>query len=229
MSTLPLVCLYGGSFDPVHNAHLHILRYVNETLKPRTLCVIPCHQPPHKAGLYASNDDRLAMLRLALDELPKAIIDERELQRDTLSYTYDTVCEYRREHGGKVSLCFIIGGDSWLDFTSWHRWQEILAYVNLLVLKRPNSVQKEGLEASHRELNAYFNEHKIAAADLQYFPCGKVAMLENAELDIASKKIRELLRTGSSEFNSYLPRSVVQYINSRGLYRSNSTSMLTQY
>ncbi len=217
MITLPVIVLYGGSFDPVHNGHLVAIHNVMRRLHPESVHVIPSRIPPHKHPPSVANRDRLAMLRLALAPLPGVEIDEREMRRDKISYTYDTVREIRRERSDAVSLCFLIGWDAWLNFTGWHRWRDILDVVNLVVAGRPGVVQEAGLKESHQCLLSYLQQHRVSADQIAFHHCGRIVFLEAEEIELASQSIREMAANKQS-IRRLVPAAVSEYIEQKQLY-----------
>lgn len=217
---LPILALYGGSFDPVHNAHLGVVRSVIDILKPQEFRVLPCHLPPHKEALQASQIDRVNMLQVAMEDLPNVVIDPRELQRETLSYTYDTVVEIRREKGLESCLCFVIGWDSWITFTTWYRWQDILKYTNLVVVRRPGI--SIGVKPDHAKLLAYCSGNEVNADVVAQYASGKIVMLETDELDLASSGIR-LRVAENKQIDDAVPKQVARYIKNKHLYAVKST------
>lgn len=212
------MALYGGSFDPVHNAHVAVAREVLAKLKPRTLHLIPCLIPPHKQGLHASKEQRLAMLNMAFADMQQVFIDPRELGREQISYSVTTLQEYRDSCGETTSICFVMGVDSWNRFDSWHRWQDILALANLVVVSRP------GANADHavmsKVLRHYFVANEIRAAELCKHSAGKIVMLTGLADSTSSSAIRERCREGQS-VAGMVPAAVADYIEKEGLYTSS--------
>lgn len=214
---LPIVALYGGSFDPVHNAHLFVIQSVLDILKPEQMRVLPCRLPPHKQTLQATEQDRLHMLRAALEDFPNVVIDQRELKREKLSYTYDSMLEIRKQEGNDCCLCFVIGWDSWISFSTWYRWQDILKLCNLLVVRRAGiDIDEQG---EHNKLLAYCAQNSVAAAAVRHHACGKIVMLDTEELDLASSAIRKRVVAGQS-IDDDVPSRVAAYIKNKQLYIS---------
>lgn len=216
------VLLYGGSFDPVHRAHIATVEAALQQLAPRQLRVIPCHIPPHKSPTHASAEQRLAMLNIAFADLDKVMIDTRELQRESVSYTYDTVVTLRQELGSDASLGFILGWDSWCNFNTWHRWRDILSQVNLVLVKRPGAYVNAARE-DDQVLARYFEQHQVAIAELAASPAGKIAIMDTTERDIASRDIRQRLSQGLS-INGLVSPEVTRYIAQHKLYTSLKNS-----
>ena len=128
LSDLPKsIGVYGGSFDPVHFGHLRCALEVRRQLGLDELRFIPSGDPPHKADPRASASDRIKMLDLAIARSPGLIIDSREIERKTTSYTIDTLEEIKNEYPD-ASLTLVIGTDQFSVFDTWHRWQAANSY-----------------------------------------------------------------------------------------------------
>ncbi len=128
--------IFGGSFDPVHVGHLWIGEAASEQLRLDRLLWIPtATQPLKPEGPVAGNEQRLEMLRLAVAGREGHVVDDRELRRNGVSYTLETVKELRREHP-EATLLLIIGSDSLQSIRRWHRPEELLGEVELAVVRR---------------------------------------------------------------------------------------------
>jgi len=140
---LKKIGVYGGTFDPVHHAHLIFARDALETLGLDEVIFIPAALSPlKKTAPVASGELRLAMLRAAIKGEPKFVADDCELRRPTPSYTIDTVEEIRRRNNGTAIYC-LIGEDNVDRLTEWHRFAELEKMVQFVVLDR------RGEPASH--------------------------------------------------------------------------------
>lgn len=113
-----LQALFGGTFDPVHYGHLKPVEILANLIGLSRVIIMPNNVPPHRAQPEASGEQRKRMVELAIADKPLFSTDERELKRDTASYTAQTLKEWREEQGPNVPLAFIIGQDSLLTFPS---------------------------------------------------------------------------------------------------------------
>jgi nicotinate-nucleotide adenylyltransferase len=130
------IAIYGGTFDPVHHAHLILARNALETLGLDEVIFVPAATSPlKKAAPIASGESRLAMLRAAIDGEPKFAVDDCELRRPPPSYTIDTVEEVRRRNSHTVIYC-LVGEDNVDRLTKWHRFAELEKMVHFIVLDR---------------------------------------------------------------------------------------------
>ncbi len=130
--------ILGGTFDPVHNAHLAIARTALEALLLQRILWMPTGSPQHRAPAQTPAAHRVAMLRLALEGEPRYAIDERELAPGHSGYTLDTL----HALGGKPVL--LLGADQYAKFETWHRWREILGLASLAVFTRPGWPASDG-------------------------------------------------------------------------------------
>lgn len=214
-----MVAVFGGSFDPVHKAHVAIVEQVQATLTPRQFIVVPCHIPPHKASLSASAEHRLAMLALAFNDVSGVQIDRRELTSKDVSYSVNTLDVLRREVGEHVSLVFIMGLDSWLNFSAWFKWREILRLSNLLVIHRPGQSNRP-LSGVDTVLWEYQQHNEVSVPQLCQYRAGKVAFLNTLAMPVAATRIRKAIADGSA-FDMWLPSEVYQHIIEHQLYEEH--------
>jgi nicotinate-nucleotide adenylyltransferase len=132
----PALGILGGTFDPVHNAHLAMARAALEALRLDQVLFVPTGLPKYRRGAAASGADRIAMLRLALAGEENFAIDERELDPGASGYTADTLRALRSELG-EVELHLLIGADQYVKLGSWHRPEEVARLARIAVFARP--------------------------------------------------------------------------------------------
>jgi nicotinate-nucleotide adenylyltransferase len=132
--------LYGGTFDPIHIAHLVIGIKACEYLSLDRFLFMPCATPPHKTGRYVTPaEHRLAMLRLAVEENEKFRVSDLEITRGGTSYTVDTLAILTERYSLiPEDLFLIIGADSLLEIDTWRRTEDILKSCRLVVAGRPD-------------------------------------------------------------------------------------------
>jgi len=186
------VGLLGGSFDPVHNAHLAIARTALSELGLAKVLWIPSGTPPHRQAPQASAADRAAMVAAAIADEPRFVLDQRELRKASPGYTVETLEDLRAEFGAQVELILLIGADQYARLGTWHRSKELFALARIAVFARP------GLA--------------LGAAD-------RVTVVPMAPMDISSTSIRERIAKGEP-VRGLMPDAVLDYIESRRLYSS---------
>ncbi len=209
--------IFGGTFDPVHFAHLRVALELKEQLGLASVHFIPCHIPPHRGQPHANSEQRRTMLELALADEPGLLCDTRELQRAGPSYTVDTLHSLREEYGPEQPLCLVIGADAFVGLPSWYHWQELVRLAHIVVAHRPGwQLDEAALDAPLRQL---LQQHSLgAAAGLRQAPAGGVLAQAVTQLAISATDIRQRVAAGRSA--SYLlPQSVWHYIQQQNLYR----------
>lgn len=189
MTTRPLG-IFGGTFDPIHLGHLSVAWEASELLDA-DVCLMPASVPPHRPPPVASAEQRVAMLRAALQGQSRLHLDTRELARSGASYTVDTLRELRAEHGPRP-LILLIGADAFANLATWHRWRELFALAHLGVLSRPGVSATLPAELE-REVTGRWVREPAALRDL---PAGKVISLAVTPLEVSATRIRELLTAG---------------------------------
>lgn len=208
------VGLFGGTFDPVHFGHLRAAVEAREKLGLADFRLLPAGRPPHRSDTVASAEQRLEMLRLALDGCPDLRVDEREVRRAGYSYMVDTLEEIRGE-AGEAPLLLMIGQDAANTLDRWHDWRRLFDLAHFVVMRRPDAHFN-----CSGELRRQIEERRVhEAALLLQNPAGRVLSLEITQLDISSTHIRSLLAAGRSA-RFLLPDRVIDYIGEQGLYRA---------
>lgn len=130
--------VFGGAFDPPHRAHVALARAALEQLELDQLLVFPTGQAWHKPQALSAPEHRLAMARLAFGELPRTIVDDRELRRAGPTYTVDTLRELKAEHPG-AQLFLVMGEDQAVSLTRWREWQAVATLAVLCMAARPGA------------------------------------------------------------------------------------------
>jgi nicotinate-nucleotide adenylyltransferase len=153
LEDLKKIAIYGGTFDPVHHAHLILAREAVETLGLEKVILVPAAiSPLKKAAPVASGDVRLAMLRAAIKSQPQFEVDECELLRPPPSYTIDTVEEIRRRECDAALYC-LIGEDNVEQLHQWHRFNELEKLVRFVVLDRTGKQPTHTYQLIHRRID----------------------------------------------------------------------------
>ncbi|MCR3755853.1 MAG: nicotinate-mononucleotide adenylyltransferase [Sodalis sp. Psp] len=208
MSECTLIAFYGGTFDPIHYGHLKSVIALTRLVNLKQIILMPNNVPPHRPQPIASSQQRVEMVRLAIVGMARNLftIDERELHRETPSWTVETFEALRREYGPSAPMGFIIGQDSLLTLPQWHRGQELLELCHLLVCARPGY--------SDRLTNRSIDDPKT----LHQKPAGLIYCASTPEFAISASDIRQRYKKGQL-CKGLLPSSVQSYIDKQGLYR----------
>ncbi|HWD34291.1 MAG: nicotinate-nucleotide adenylyltransferase [Pseudomonas sp.] len=204
----------GGTFDPVHIGHLRSALEVAEGLALDELRLMPNARPPHRNTPQVSAQDRLAMVRCAVEGVPTLSVDARELARDTPSYTIETLELMRAELAASDQLFLLLGWDAFCGLPSWHRWEELLQHCHILVLQRPDA-DVEPPDALRNLLAA----RSVSDPQALVGPAGHIAFVWQTPLAVSATQIRQLLASGKS-VRFLVPDAVLAYIDAHNLYRA---------
>ncbi|MDN4525465.1 nicotinate-nucleotide adenylyltransferase [Fictibacillus fluitans] len=190
--------IFGGSFHPPHNGHLLIAQEALTAFSLDEVIWMPANHPPHKQlVLGVSNEDRIELVKAAIQDNAKFSLSLIEFEREGPSYTIDTIRELQRENPDHEYF-FIIGGDMLDSLDTWHEIDELSRMVTFIAINR-----------SGHPLNAEKNPYQAA-------------MLEVPLFEVSSSLIRERLSDGGN--TTYLiPERVRKQIEVKGLYESRKS------
>jgi nicotinate-nucleotide adenylyltransferase len=182
--------IFGGTFDPIHNAHLAVARAALERFGLDHILFIPAAMPPHKTGsTRTAFEHRARMVEIACAGEPQFRVSRIE-EGTARSYSFYTVEALQRENPG-WEIYFLIGADAFAEIETWHRWQELVAMVKFIVVGRPG--------ASYT------------------IPTGAHLLpLEGLSLPISSSQVRQQLAAGIDTTD--VPATVLAYVREHRLY-----------
>ena len=187
------LAIYGGTFDPIHNGHLLLARDALEQLKFDAVMFVPCGQSPFKSlHPYATANQRVAMLNLALKGEPRFWLTRCEVDRPSPSYSYDTAVEIR-EAFPRAELFWLIGGDQLASLHKWYRPDDLRKLVTFVLLKRGKT--------SARRL-----------------PASVLGLPQPRQVDISATEIRHRVKS-RLPIDHLVPSPIAAYIKRHGLYR----------
>lgn len=194
--------IMGGTFNPIHNAHLMMAQAAYEQYHLDEIWFMPSKNPPHKKKKdIVSEEHRTRMIQFAIDTIPHFIFSDLELRREGITYTCDTVKMLHKEYP-KAGLYFIIGGDSLVEFGKWYHPEKILKYCTILAAPR-GTVTDKHIKDLCKEQGERFH--------------GNVLPVAMNHIQISSEDIRDRICAGKSVL-SYCPEPVDLYIKLHGLY-----------
>jgi nicotinate-nucleotide adenylyltransferase len=185
------IAIFGGTFDPVHSAHLTVAREAARAFALDRVLFIPASHPPHKSAVTAAPyEDRYNMVAVACRGEP-ALEPSRLEAGQVWSYSIDTLERVKATLGPEDELYFLIGADAFAEIQTWRRWRDVVRQVEFIVVTRPG----------HR---------------YEVPPGARVHRLDTLVLPVSSSEIRARLAAGESP--AELPPGVLDYIRERGLY-----------
>jgi nicotinate-nucleotide adenylyltransferase len=186
----PPLAILGGTFDPVHNAHLAIARHALDELGCARVLWIPTGAPGYRAAPVAGAADRVGMLRLAIAGEGRHAIDERELAPRHSGYTVDTLIALRAETDAKTPILLLLGADQYSRIETWYRWRDLVQLCRIAVFERPG--------------------YPVPAGDVQN--AGAPAQ------NVSASEIRSRIARGE-DVAALVPAPVLAYIRQHNLYR----------
>ncbi|MCC6212455.1 MAG: nicotinate (nicotinamide) nucleotide adenylyltransferase [Burkholderiales bacterium] len=154
------VGILGGTFDPVHNAHLAIARAALARLGLERILWLPTGAPGYRQPPLAPAADRVAMLKLALADEPRFAIDERELRAGASGFTFDSISSLKREYP-QSQFVLLMGSDQYEKRATWHRWDELEKLCAIAVASRPGS------QAGHSAESLPIEPSPVSASDIR--------------------------------------------------------------
>lgn len=205
--------ILGGTFDPIHNAHLRLAHETLQQLQLDEIRFIPVNIPPHREMPIATSADRKHMIELAIEGEVKFKIDCRELNCEETSYSINTLKSLRQEFI-EDSLSLIVGQDAFNKINSWKDWKELLNYAHIIVANRPN----ETTNNISNEIKDWIKKHKTEKRkEINNKTSGKLFFINIPELDISSSMIRKNVKQQIS-IEDLIPLTNQHYIKEKNLY-----------
>jgi nicotinate-nucleotide adenylyltransferase len=186
---------------------------------------MPAGQPWQKSTDITPAKHRLAMSEYAIETLHDLFVDHHiytkieistlEMAREGPSYAIDTAKEVRALYGQEASITWLMGQDSWANLKTWHQWPELPNYVHLAVASRPEAESTMAMDG------VFADKHTQDPQLLQLSPYGQVLFDQKLQINLASSQLRDAFDRGSwDEIADAIPPLVLEYIESKGLYRN---------
>lgn len=201
--------IMGGTFDPIHNGHLMLGKEALAQFRLDEIWYMPNGNPPHKSQRSIQSDakHRAAMTRLAIQKEARFRLETYEVERETISYTYETLRHFHETYAEHV-FYFIIGADSLYAIEDWVHPEEIFRSCTILAAFRDHVDTPEKIEKQIRYLKEKYG------ADIR--------LLNTPLMDVSSKELRSRMREGRS-VSAYVPDAVERYIREEKLYGTENT------
>jgi nicotinate-nucleotide adenylyltransferase len=208
--------ILGGTFDPVHHGHLRLAEEAAEACGLDRVLLIPAALPNLRAAPATPAAHRLEMAKLAARGNARLAVDGRELRREGMSYTVDTLLELRAELGDALPICLILGADAFLRLPRWSRWLRLFEFCHVVVATRPG-YDLAGSAVQTPALGEQWHARGTTPSALASRPAGAIARVDIPLLEISATDLRGRLSRGAS-VRYLLPDAVVDYIAAHHLY-----------
>lgn len=195
--------ILGGTFNPPHNGHISAARNAQQALQLDKVLFIPTNLPPHKELPQgsATTQQRIDMVRLAVQELPFADVSTTEIERGGRSYTVDTVRQLKNRWMD-VDIYIIMGTDMLLTMESWHMPRVLLGMCSIAVVARSED-DRDAITQAARTMREDWS--------------AKIEVIDCPALEISSTEIRENMKR--EQLDKFVPEKVANYIKKHGLYK----------
>ena len=197
--------MFGGTFDPIHLGHTRVAEAAAKQIGAEKVVFIPAKISPLKGFFpFASDEDRLTMIRLAMAGHGMFAVSDCELKRAAPSYTLDTVRQFQRDYGPQTVIHWLLGADSVEDLVHWYKIRELLDECNLTTMQRP------GYTPDFDRYEPLWGRERIAKL--------KQNVVQTPLIDISSTEVRKRLAAGE-DVSGMLHPDVIRYIREHNLYR----------
>jgi len=213
-----MIGIFGGTFNPIHWGHIRTATALKKALDMSRMVLVPCGLPPHREMPSVDAQTRLAMVKAAVKNVPALSVDDRELSREGPSYTVDTLAEIRHQNAAE-SICLIVGADAFLQFDTWHHWQQITELAHIVVVHRPGWPLEELVRGMSVQLRDFVLPRRVDDLSLlsKQHLAGLILMQKTIEIDISSSDIRAKIAQGES-IEELVPEAVLTIIKQKALY-----------
>jgi len=207
--------IFGGTFDPIHFAHLRTAFELQQALRLKEIRFLPAGNPPHREQPLADPELRLKMVQAATAGQAGFLVDDREVRKAGPSYSVETLSELRHEYPDR-SICLIVGMDAFLSLPKWYQWRELLQLAHLVVAHRPGW-RAPGV-GPLGELLVDRGTGRIN--DLHESRSGCIYIHAVTQLEISSTDLRQLIVAGRDP-RYLVPEPVRELILETGCYASS--------
>jgi nicotinate-nucleotide adenylyltransferase len=203
------IALFGGTFDPIHLGHTTVVSAAVQHIGAEKIVFIPAKCSAIKPALpEASNDDRIAMIALAIAGNKKFELSDYELKKSGPSYTLETIRKFQADYGVEASIYFLVGADSVDELPHWYGITELIEECNLSVMYRAGYQ-----EPDFAEFEALWGPDRVEKL--------RRNVVKTPLIDISSTWIRTILATGGDVTDMLAP-AVADYIREHNLYQSET-------
>lgn len=194
------LCVFQGTFNPIHKAHLRVVKFVIDNYNFDKIMVIPALNPPHKDLKPEMSKHRFNMTKIAFKGWNNVEVSDIEFQRNEKSYTYITICELYEKYQIEDKINFIIGTDAFQNIEGWYETDKLKKLVKFIVFEREEKFSP--LKYDYLKEKGY--EFEIQPLEFE---------------DVSSSELRDYIKKGKN-ISLYLPQKVKEYIDEYCLYRN---------
>lgn len=204
------LALFGGTFDPIHLGHTEVVNAAAARIEATEVIFIPAKRSPLKGFTpHAPDEDRRAMVAIAIADNDAFTVSDYELQRSAPSYTLDTVRRFKDAHGAETSIHWLLGADSVEDLVYWYKIRELIDECTLTTMQRAGYPPPD-----FNRFEPMWGAERVAKLQKN--------VIETPLIDVSSTKVRERLAAGE-DVEGMLHPDVIEYIRRHGLYRQPHT------
>ena len=198
--------LFGGTFDPVHNGHIDVAEYAAGAIGAEKVIMVPAKRSPHKNfSPFASAQDRINMISLAIAGRDNFDLSDCEMTRPEPSYTLDTIEYFQSKFTPDTQLYWLIGADSLKDLAKWHRIRDLLDSCTIAVMFRAGIAKPDFSDFTR--IFGWSHVQKLSDN-----------VIQTPLIEVSSTDIRNKIATGQSVEKMIHP-DVLKYITEKGLYK----------
>ncbi len=208
------LAIFGGTFDPIHFGHLKTSLQIQDCFHFDAFHFLPCNRPVLKAPAFATNEQRIRMIELALEGLNGFSLDCREINSPSPSYMVTSLTSIRKEHP-LASITLIMGYDAFVSLPKWHQWEQLLDLAHLLVIQRVEFANQSLPAVLQKLLKDHQTQSK---SKLLQQKAGCIFLFDAGQVDVSSTNIRKAVQEAKS-FENKLPKTVYDYIKINKLYQ----------
>ncbi len=221
------IAIYGGTFDPVHLAHLEIARRVLKLFEIDELLFVPAQRAPHKVEREVTLPvHRYAMLALATQKDARILVSTFELDAPDRRYTVDTLAHFQSKFGRSAELFFVMGADSWSEITMWREWERLITMANHIVVTRPgNEIDWDQVTPSVavQIVDLRGSDQSSLSSLEKEGQARKIFVTDVVMIDISATEIRRAAREDRiDDLRKLVPLPVADYISKYKLYRNSN-------
>jgi nicotinate-nucleotide adenylyltransferase len=204
------IALFGGTFDPIHLGHTAVADAAATQIGAERVIIVPARCSPLKGfSPHVSDEDRLAMISLAIAGCENFAVSDCELKRPAPSYTLDTVRHFKHEYGPPVSIHWLLGADSVEDLVHWHKVRELIDECSLTTMQRAGYAPPD-----FERFVPMWGPERVAKLQR--------SVVQTPLIDISSTEVRRRLAAGE-DVRGMLHPDAIEYIRRHGLYRQTGT------